>query len=174
MTQSHTYHGSSVAWNPERLAQLRSLWATGLSASQIGDRIGISRNAVLGKIHRLGLGPKLKLAPAILSALTKMPTRRCVIQNHEFDIEVFCEDPALLASTDRLLQRLTSQTKSRKRRPATDIKRIEATTGKVVTGVTLGDDGRVASYTFAEAPATETNPFEAEAARLRALKRGSA
>jgi hypothetical protein len=163
MTQSHTYHGSGVAWNPERLAQLRSLWAAGLSASEIGARIGVNRNAVLGKIHRLGHPlPKLKLElePAILSALT----------NHEFDIVVCCEEPALLAS--RLLQRLRSQTKPRKRHPASDIKRIEAVPGKVVKAVTLGDDGRVTGYTFDGAPATE-NPFDVEAARLRALKRGS-
>jgi hypothetical protein len=76
---------------------------------------------------------------------------------------VGCTDPVVLASMDRLLQSLTSQTKPRKRHPATDIRRIEAATGKIVIGVTIGDDGRVTSYTFAGAPAAETNLFEAEA-----------
>jgi Ni,Fe-hydrogenase III large subunit len=67
----------------------------------------------------------------------------------------------MLASMDRLLQSLMSQTKPRKRHPATDIRRIEAATGKIVIGVTIGDDGRVTSYTFAGGPAT--NLFAAEA-----------
>jgi GcrA cell cycle regulator len=44
-------------WTPERVEQLRSLVVTGLSCSQIGAQIGVSRNAVIGKIHRLGLSP---------------------------------------------------------------------------------------------------------------------
>lgn len=43
-------------WNDERIAQLQDLWASGLSASQIADRLGeVSRSAVLGKIRRLRL-----------------------------------------------------------------------------------------------------------------------
>ena len=46
---------SSNAWTEERLAQLRSLWDEGLSISQIGDALGVSRNAIAGKAHRMGL-----------------------------------------------------------------------------------------------------------------------
>lgn len=43
-------------WTEERVALLKRLWADGLSASQIADRIGgITRNAVIGKVTRLGL-----------------------------------------------------------------------------------------------------------------------
>ena len=45
-------------WTEERIAQLRSLWAQGLSASQIGLRIAKTRSAVLGKVHRLNLPPR--------------------------------------------------------------------------------------------------------------------
>lgn len=45
-------------WTEERIAQLRSLWEQGLSASQIGLRIAKTRSAVLGKVHRLGLPPR--------------------------------------------------------------------------------------------------------------------
>lgn len=43
------------AWTEERLAQLRKLWDDGLSISQIGDALGVSRNAIAGKAHRMGL-----------------------------------------------------------------------------------------------------------------------
>jgi GcrA cell cycle regulator len=42
-------------WTPERVEQLRSFVVTGLSCSQIAAEIGVTRNAVIGKIHRLGL-----------------------------------------------------------------------------------------------------------------------
>ena len=43
-------------WTEERVELLRKLWAEGLSASQIAGRLGeVTRNAVIGKVHRLGL-----------------------------------------------------------------------------------------------------------------------
>lgn len=43
-------------WTDERVEQLKSLWSEGLSASQIARTLGgVTRNAVIGKVHRLGL-----------------------------------------------------------------------------------------------------------------------
>ncbi len=45
-----------LGWNDERVALLRKLWTEGLSASQIAKQLGgVTRNAVIGKVHRLGL-----------------------------------------------------------------------------------------------------------------------
>lgn len=45
-----------MSWNDERVEVLKKLWADGLSASQIAGRLGgVTRNAVIGKVHRLGL-----------------------------------------------------------------------------------------------------------------------
>lgn len=45
-----------MSWNDERVETLKKLWQDGLSASQIAGRIGgVTRNAVIGKVHRLGL-----------------------------------------------------------------------------------------------------------------------
>jgi GcrA cell cycle regulator len=45
-----------MGWTDERVEQLKKLWAEGLSASQIAGRLGgVTRNAVIGKVHRLGL-----------------------------------------------------------------------------------------------------------------------
>jgi GcrA cell cycle regulator len=45
-----------MSWTDERVELLKKLWSEGLSASQIAGRIGsVSRNAVIGKVHRLGL-----------------------------------------------------------------------------------------------------------------------
>jgi GcrA cell cycle regulator len=48
--------GLQMGWTDERVALLRKLWAEGLSASQIAKQLGgVTRNAVIGKVHRLGL-----------------------------------------------------------------------------------------------------------------------
>ena len=45
-----------MSWNDERVEALKKLWSDGLSASQIAGRLGgVTRNAVIGKVHRLGL-----------------------------------------------------------------------------------------------------------------------
>lgn len=42
-------------WNTDAIARLRSLWAEGHSTAEIGRRLGVSKNAVIGKSHRLDL-----------------------------------------------------------------------------------------------------------------------
>jgi len=50
-----------MSWNDEKVAKLRELWGKGNTASQIAEIIGgISRNAVIGKAHRLNLSAKIK------------------------------------------------------------------------------------------------------------------
>lgn len=45
-----------MSWTDERIDQLKSMWEKGMTASQIADTLGgVSRNAVIGKAHRLGL-----------------------------------------------------------------------------------------------------------------------
>ena len=45
-----------MSWTDERIATLKKMWESGATASQIADELGgVSRNAVIGKAHRLGL-----------------------------------------------------------------------------------------------------------------------
>ena len=45
-----------MSWTDERIDRLKELWSKGMTASQIADELGaVSRNAVIGKAHRLGL-----------------------------------------------------------------------------------------------------------------------
>ena len=45
-----------MGWTDERVELLKKLWQDGLSASQIAKQLGgVTRNAVIGKVHRLGL-----------------------------------------------------------------------------------------------------------------------
>lgn len=50
-----------MSWTDERVERLKSLWSEGLSASQIAAELGgVTRNAVIGKVHRLGLSGRAK------------------------------------------------------------------------------------------------------------------
>ncbi|WP_346899432.1 GcrA family cell cycle regulator [uncultured Roseibium sp.] len=50
-----------MSWTTERVELLKKLWSEGLSASQIaGELGGVTRNAVIGKVHRLGLSGRAK------------------------------------------------------------------------------------------------------------------
>ncbi len=61
---------TTTTWTAERVEQLRSFVVSGLTCSQIAAEIGVTRNAVIGKIHRLGLSPE---RPAAAPA----PARSC-------------------------------------------------------------------------------------------------
>ena len=54
-----------MSWDEEKVAKLKELWGKGNTASQIAGIIGgISRNAVIGKAHRLNLSAKIKTRAA--------------------------------------------------------------------------------------------------------------
>ena len=54
-----------MSWTDEKVAKLKELWGKGNTASQIAEIIGgLSRNAVIGKAHRLNLSAKIKTRTA--------------------------------------------------------------------------------------------------------------
>ena len=58
-----------MSWTDERVEQLRQLWIEGKSASHIANLLGhgLTRNAVIGKVHRLGLAGRAKSSGASVS-----------------------------------------------------------------------------------------------------------
>ena len=78
---------TGAGWTDERVDLLRRLWDEGLSASQIAAQLGgVTRNAVIGKVHRLGLSgraapsqptrPAFKAPRPARPAATTMPRPR--------------------------------------------------------------------------------------------------
>src|ERR1700754_2085357 len=61
MRMNLTGERKDISWTDERVELLKRLWSEGLSASQIAAELGgITRNAVIGKVHRLGLSGRAK------------------------------------------------------------------------------------------------------------------
>ena len=66
-----------MTWTPDKIEKLKKLWGSGISASQIATRLeGMSRNAVIGKAHRLNLSAKI-------SRTKKNSTNHSVQKNNE-------------------------------------------------------------------------------------------
>src|SRR3546814_6638681 len=72
--------GVLMAWTDERIDQLKSMWEKGMTASQIADELGgVSRNAVIGKAHRLGLQSRpspVKAGEGRKNAASKRPVAK--------------------------------------------------------------------------------------------------
>ena len=66
-----------MSWTDERVELLKKLWADGLSASQIAAKLGgVSRNAVIGKVHRLKLSARAKSTKSAAPKMKRPATPR--------------------------------------------------------------------------------------------------
>lgn len=91
-------------WTEETIARLKELWEQGLSTAEIGRQIGITKNAVVGKAHRLGLparpspirrpGGKSASAKAVDVEKSSVPAERTVAT-----AEVVAEPPVSVVTT---------------------------------------------------------------------------
>lgn len=68
-----------MAWTDKMVEDLRRMWKEGLTTGEIGRRLGVSKNSIVGKVHRLGLSGrpspiKRKGSDAAASAKANKPT----------------------------------------------------------------------------------------------------
>ena len=64
-----------MEWTDERIETLKTLWTQGNSASEVSRHLGVTRNAVIGKVHRLGLGRRQAPAPRAIAVQTSRRAR---------------------------------------------------------------------------------------------------
>ncbi len=69
-----------MSWTDERVEHLSKLWLEGRSASQIAGELGmgVTRNAVIGKVHRLGLAGRAKAASTTPTLTARVKTRTTI------------------------------------------------------------------------------------------------
>ncbi len=98
-----------MSWTDDRVTTLKKLWLDGLSASQIAKQLGgVTRNAVIGKVHRLGLSgraapsqparPAFKAPRPARPAATTMPSApRRVIAAEPASLPAVAQQPSVPA-----------------------------------------------------------------------------
>ncbi len=68
---------NTICWTDDRIEQLKKLWEAGLSAGQIAAELGnVTRNGVIGKIHRLGLSGRAKSPSSVTPRKRKVQPER--------------------------------------------------------------------------------------------------
>jgi GcrA cell cycle regulator len=108
-----------MSWTDERVELLKKLWADGLSASQIAAELGgITRNAVIGKVHRLGLSgrakssstgvprPRKARSPSHMLRIGRSAIRGNTALAHAYELEIEAE-PELIDNIIPIGQRRT-------------------------------------------------------------------
>ena len=84
-----------MSWTEEKVAKLKELWGKGSTASQIAEIIGgISRNAVIGKAHRLNLSAKIKTRTAASNQNFENSLEEKNLKSKTFCVN-FCVHPKL-------------------------------------------------------------------------------
>jgi len=118
---------TAINWTDDRVEQLKKLWESGLSASQIAAELGnITRNAVIGKVHRLGLSGRAKTpssaaprqrkvrAPQHMMRISRPMSRGNTALAQAFEVEVEADpiafDNVVPMGQRRTLLELTEET----------------------------------------------------------------
>ena len=162
-----------MEWNQDAIAKLQALWAEGHSTAEIGRRLGVSKNAVVGKAHRLNLPPRPSpirrdavarpVAPrrAVGPTLPPLPAMGSVIEHRVAPRRIEAPRVAVRAETPI-------------RVVATRTPRAGHMTGRTTSRATgrtteccwpLGDPG-TRSFRFCDAPSEAGRPYcEAHAAQ---------
>ncbi|RZI57839.1 MAG: GcrA cell cycle regulator [Zymomonas sp.] len=85
-----------MGWTEERVNLLIKLWSEGLSASQIAGQLGgVTRNAVIGKVHRLKLEGRTKTQAAVPEVVVAVKPKPTIAEQTLVETEVDIEVPAV-------------------------------------------------------------------------------
>lgn len=153
-----------MGWTEERVAELKKLWAEGHSASQIAKRLGsVTRNAVIGKVHRLGLSGR-----ATPSRPVKRPPRLARPKPHQQ-----MPRQAQTRGTNALAVR-DAAPPTQLAEPETNIEPQRLPNGDMVTVLTVKDtmckwpigDPADATFGFCGHSSQDGSPYCAEHARV--------
>ena len=91
---------AGTGWTEERVELLGRLWGEGLSASQIAVTLGggVTRNAVIGKVHRLGLSGRVLKPVEDATAARRKPAQEVEIETAIAVVEVEAPEPVAILS----------------------------------------------------------------------------
>jgi GcrA cell cycle regulator len=165
-----------MGWTEEKVAQLRTLWEEGLSTAEIGRRLGISKNAVIGKAHRLQLAarpsPIRRETQAEAAGISSEPRPRRRRQAKPLPPAAGAEVPARQATSGKWAE-ASGQQETRTRRPASPAPAKSAPSTRFSYSSTrshvccwpIGDPGKP-GFRFCDAEVLPGKPYCAEHAGL--------
>jgi GcrA cell cycle regulator len=150
-------------WTDERVEMLKKLWADGLSASQVAKQLGgVTRNAVIGKVHRLGLSGR---ATPSRPARPRAPSPRTLTHVRGRP------DPLVAERRDEARTTATASVE-RVEAPRVEVNALEPAQRATVLTLTehnckwpIGDPGRP-GFHFCGRSADSSSPYCPEHARL--------
>ena len=102
-----------MSWNDEKVNKLKELWGSGKTTSQIAEIIGgISRNAVIGKAHRLNLSAKIKtrVSSSNFSSDNKISRTNVTKKSRKFKFQSLLLDKNFEPAKNLTLEELTDET----------------------------------------------------------------
>ena len=77
---------AALLWPDDRSERLRTLWANGWSARLCAAELGVSRNAIIGRVHRMGLEARGRAVKVDRSHMPRKPRKRGLHTPHQRDI----------------------------------------------------------------------------------------
>ena len=89
-------------WTIEKVRQLTELWSKGLSASQIGQKMNLTRNTILGKVHRLRLPGRKSIRLPLPETKRPRIAPRPVKSLYKVQPRPFCKPPRVEQSKRQL------------------------------------------------------------------------
>ncbi len=157
-----------MEWTDETIVRLRALWAEGLSTAEIGRRLGVSKNAVVGKAHRLDLDARPSpIRPSPDGPRPRPPARRG--RAPTLPPLASTSRPAPYAAAPRFAGSLAPRPQAM-RQPTAAAPRLQAVAprpyGRVITCCwPLGEPG-TKSFRFCDGNSVPGKPYCEEHARL--------
>ncbi|WP_299621390.1 GcrA family cell cycle regulator [Pelagibius sp.] len=139
-----------MTWTEERVAELMRLWEAGRSASEIGRLLGVSKNSVVGKAHRMKLAARP--SPIKRGGRSATPRRPAATP---------APKPILRADTQPKIKKIIAPAPAAapERRPAPAVRRASGKGPNCLWPI--GDPGD-ADFHFCGAPAVPGKPYCAE------------
>jgi GcrA cell cycle regulator len=160
-----------MEWDDEAIQKIRALWAEGHSTAEIGRRMGVSKNAIVGKAHRLVLPPRP--SPIRRDSAAPRPPKRPAIPRFSGPTLPQMANPAplpaplLRAEEPRPLRPIVPVEVKPVIRPVASVGR--SSSRLVVCCWPIGEPG-TSEFHFCDAPALSGKPYCAAHAQVAYVK----